>query len=99
MILAIEDAPSGYAPDEIVIEGYTPDQISYHAYLLLDARLADGYQETTTDSTGPEGKLISLTWAGHEFADAARDETRWRKAMGVVQEKGGSVIFPFSQNC
>ena len=32
-----------------------------------------------------------MTWEGHEFADAARDETRWKKAMGIVEEKGGAV--------
>jgi hypothetical protein len=35
--------------------------------------------------------ITSLTWAGHEFADSARDEKRWRQAMGMVQGKGGSV--------
>jgi hypothetical protein len=43
------------------------------------------------DSDTPEAKLMNLTWAGHEFADATRDETRWKKAMGMVQEKSGSV--------
>jgi hypothetical protein len=42
-------------------------------------------------SEAPEGFITNLTWAGHEFADAARDETRWKKAMGFVKEKGGAV--------
>ncbi len=91
MVLAIEDAPQGYAPDDLGIEGYPPEQIDYHTYLLLDARLADGERIDTMESDGPAAKLMNLTWAGHEFADAARDETRWKKAMAVVQEKGGSV--------
>ena len=41
MVLAIEDAPSGYAP-ELKFEGYTDEQVGYHAYLLLDAGLAKG---------------------------------------------------------
>jgi hypothetical protein len=43
------------------------------------------------NSRGPEALLTNLTWAGHEFADAARDEKRWKKAMAVVREKSGSV--------
>jgi hypothetical protein len=91
MVLEIEDAPTGYAPDEFDIEGYTPEQIAYHSYLMLDAGLAEGERVDNTDSDSPEAMLRNLTWAGHEFAAAARDENRWNKAMGVVQEKGGSV--------
>jgi hypothetical protein len=89
MVLAIEDAP-GWAPD-LKFEGYTDAQVGYHAYLLLDAGLAKGQDASTIGGEAPEGFISSLTWAGHEFADAARDETRWRKAMGVVQEKSGTV--------
>ena len=90
MVLAIEDAPSGWAPD-LKFEGYSDAQVGYHAYLLIDAGLAKGEDASTMGSEAPEGFISSLTWAGHEFADAARDEARWKKAMGVVQEKGGSV--------
>jgi Hypothetical protein (DUF2513) len=92
MVLAIEDAPTGWAPDKLEVDGYTADQISYHAYLLVDAGLTDGPIVTNSDSTGgPEALIRHLTWAGHEFAEAARDESRWKKAMVVVKEKGGSV--------
>ena len=91
MVLAIENSPTGYAPRKLSIDGYTPDQVGYHAYLMIDAGLAEGNRVDHGGSTGPEAMLRTLTWAGHEFADAARDETRWKKAMGMVQEKGGSV--------
>jgi hypothetical protein len=90
MVLSIEDAPSGWAPD-LKFDGYSDAQVGYHAYLLIDAGLARGQDASTMGSDAPEGFITSLTWAGHEFADAARDETRWKKAMGVVQEKGGTV--------
>jgi len=90
MVLAIEDAPSGWAPD-LNFDGYSDAQVGYHAYLLIDAGLARGQDASTMGSDAPQGFITSLTWAGHEFADAARDETRWKKAMGVVQEKGGTV--------
>lgn len=35
----------------------------------------------------------SLTWQGHEFLDAVRNDTVWRKTMALVKEKGGSVPF------
>jgi hypothetical protein len=91
MVLAVEDSPNGYAPDDLDIDGYTAEQVGYHAHLMIQAGLADGSDVTTRDSSSPEAMLNSLTWAGHEFAEVARDDTRWRKAMGIVEEKGGSV--------
>jgi len=91
LVLALEDAQTGYAPDDLGIKGYTPEEIGYHAYLIIDAGLATGNDVSHMGSTSPEAMLTSLTWAGHEFAEAARDESRWKKAMGIVQEKGGSV--------
>jgi len=92
LVLALEDAPTGYAPDNLNIEGYASDQIGYHAYLMIDAGLATGKKDVGEfGSTSPEAMLTNLTWAGHEFAEAARDESRWKNAMSVVREKGGSV--------
>ena len=89
LVLAIEDDPNGYAPRDIEIDEYTPDQINYHAYLIVDAGLAEGERVDTMNSRGPEVLLTNLTWAGHEFADAARDEKRWKRAMAIVRRKAG----------
>ncbi len=90
MVLAIEEAPTGYAP-QLSFDSYTESQVGYHAYLMVDAGLAKGEDVSAMGSEGPEAMITSLTWAGHEFAEAARDDTRWQKAMGLVKDKGGSV--------
>ena len=91
LVLAIEDAPTGFAPRSLDVAGYAPGQIGYHAYLIIDAGLARGSETTSMGDSAPSAILTNLTWAGHEFAEAARDQTRWNKAMGIVQEKGGTV--------
>lgn len=91
MVLAIEDAPSGWAPRNLKFDGYTDEQVGYHAYLIIDAGLAKGQDTSKQGCKSPEGFINRLNSAGHDFAGAARDEKRWRKAMGVVQEKGGTV--------
>lgn len=90
ILLTIEDHPQGYAPD-LEFDGYTAEQIGYHAYLLINAGLAEGSDTATFGSTSPKAKIFKLTWAGHEFAEAARDDSRWKKAMGIVKDKGGTI--------
>ena len=37
LVLALENEPTGYAPENLNIEGYTSEQVGYHAYLMIDA--------------------------------------------------------------
>lgn len=90
MLFAVEDAPTGFAP-ELEIEGYTASQIGYHAYLLISGGFAKGPELTHMGSDGPEARIMSLTWEGHDFAEAARDPDRWQQAVKIVKDKGGNV--------
>lgn len=69
------------------IDGYTPDQVNYHAHLMLQARLATGEASSTLGSDVPQVTLSGLTWVGHDFLEKARNETRWKRAVAFVQEK------------
>ncbi len=93
LVFAIEDHPSGFAPDELKTEGYSSDQVGYHLYLMLEAELIKGGEITRQGSTSPEAVVSSLTWAGHEFADAARSDSLWNQAKATMKEKAGSVSF------
>jgi len=74
---------------EIKIEGYSDAQVGYHCYLIADAGLAVGGDVTPRGSEGPKWQLFHLTWAGHDFLDAAREPSRWEKAKSVVSRIGG----------
>ncbi len=91
IILAVEASPHGNAPNPLLIEGYSEEQIGYHSYLIVDAGLAEGYDVGHMGSPGPEWVVLHLTHAGHDFADSARDEKRWAKATGIVKEKVGDA--------
>lgn len=91
LVLAIEDNPTGFAPKDLGIEGHKKEEVGYHIYIMMEAGLIRGTQVTTHGSKSPEAIATSLTWAGHEFADAARDPDRWEKAMQLTKEKAGSV--------
>src|SRR5271154_2917382 len=54
---------------EFITPGYSPEQVAYHARLLLKG----GY--VTGDSRKPS--ISGLTWEGHEFLDSIKDTGVW----------------------
>ena len=73
------------------LSAYTEDQRVYHSALLIEAELVHG--ETVLDGSGqPVGTVILRpTWAGHEFLDAARNDTIWHKAGERIKKSGVDV--------
>ena len=92
VLLALESESSGFAQEHLQVEGYNNEQIGYHTLLLLDAGFVEGQRITTYDSDSPSAIVTRITWAGHEFLDAARDKGRWNEALRIVQEKGGGAV-------
>ncbi|WP_414552499.1 DUF2513 domain-containing protein [Anabaena sp. CCY 0017] len=91
IILNIEANQHGFANHNFQIEGYTSEQISYHSYLIIQGGLAEGITTTNVQSSSPTAIIRNLTWQGHEFADAARNDSIWHKAMERIKEKGDAV--------
>jgi len=94
ILLEIERTP----PEDLrlqglYIQGYDQIAVAKHAELLIEAGLLKG-TSLKADGIGAVAVSIErLTWAGHEFLDAARNETVWNKAKAFVQEKAGTVSF------
>jgi hypothetical protein len=96
ILFAIEKHPHGYAPDPLEIEGFSEEQVGHHCYLMMHAGLIEGMDTTDGDSEGPTAEPRNLTWAGHDFLGAARDESVWSQVKSKVKEKGlelGSLGF------
>jgi hypothetical protein len=88
LVLAVEDREPGEWLPQIEIDGYTPQQIGYHSYLVVDAGLARGTDLSTVKDMLPNWQLSHLTSAGHDFADAARNDSTWNQATRLVKDKG-----------
>lgn len=92
---------------KIKAEGRSSDEVNYHVYLLHQAGLiqavsavAGGAGARAQRSAGvlvqsDSFKYIPLrlTWQGHEFLDAARNDTLWRKVKAKVLAGGGGLVF------
>jgi len=87
--LLLLEVESGTEPSGL--SDYTEPQILYHAVLLVESEFVHG--DVISDHTGtPRSAHYSrLTWKGHDFLDATRDEAIWKKAIALVQTSAGSA--------
>jgi hypothetical protein len=85
-----EANPSGFGA--FVDEGYDAGAIHYHLRLLHDAGLIEA-DEIVPGQWWPE----RMTWSGHEFLDAARDEELWRETKRRVETGTGGAPFSVFQ--
>lgn len=92
LLLQVEEMPYDGLAKEVRVPNATDEQVSYHIKLLAQAGLIEA-QELRSGSRAPYWEPIALTWAGHEFLEAARDDSRWRGALATVGRKGGALVF------
>jgi hypothetical protein len=91
ILFVLEERQPDQNDVDIEIEGYSTSEIDYHLLLLIDANLIKAiYQQNLGDDFIWQD--LRLTWAGHEFLDAARDNKRWEKAKGAMAQVGGFVF-------
>ncbi len=91
ILFALEELPFDGGPLELKIEGHSPEEITYHVMLLDEAGLIKAFDFSGDEFT--DWRPSHITWAGHEFLNAARDSGRWNKAKALVKEKGGGIVF------
>ncbi|MDP2796064.1 MAG: DUF2513 domain-containing protein [Methanoregula sp.] len=89
ILIALEEYPHGYYNQFLAIDEYSQEQIGYHITLMEEAGLLLAVDATSMDSQSPEAMPQRLTWQGHQFLNACRDEGRWAKAKTIFKDAGG----------
>jgi hypothetical protein len=82
--------------EEVVLEGYADDVVLGHLILLEEA----GFIEMNVERYGGGGHQIfihRITWPGHEFLEAVRNETIWAKSTKVILSAGFGLGWPLLQ--
>lgn len=77
--------------DELHIEGYELKAVNYHVRLLYDGGLI--MNKAHPDRELEHRCTLSLTWVGHDFLDAARNDTIWQGAKERLGEAFASAPF------
>jgi predicted transcriptional regulator len=87
ILFAIEKQPFTGRRVTLDINGYSNDMVSYHIILLHEAGLIDAVNFSSKE--GPRYFPTRLTWQGHEFLEAIKDDTRWNKVKSIMEKAGG----------
>ncbi len=89
ILFKLEENPHGFNNKPLEIDGYSREEIGYHAALMHEAGLIEGIKFTHLQSESPDYLPHCLTWAGHDFLDACRDEGRWTRAKEIFRQLDG----------
>ena len=73
------------------IEDCTNEQFKYHCNLLYQRgfTMADDMSSAAGDFWQPNG----LTWEGHDYIDAVRDDTKYNRVVKTLKDKGSDLSF------
>ena len=88
ILLSVEAREGTVGPAKVELEGYTEGEIGYHAKLLADQGLLEGKEITGIGISTHRYAPSCLTYKGHDFLEAARDDTRWKTAKAEITGKG-----------
>lgn len=90
ILLEMEKQPAVIAYSDLIIDDYSQDEITYHIILLDEAGLIIAKDQSTMGRINwiPQ----RLTWEGHEFLEASRDDNNWTKAKDIMAKSGGFIF-------
>jgi hypothetical protein len=77
----------------LTVEGYDAATVAYHVKLMHQAGLVEASVVEPDNQPPTAARVIALTWTGHDWLDATRNDTVWSKTRKWVAEKGGGASF------
>jgi len=86
ILVTLEDADQTQGWIPLQFECYTDDQISYHIKILAEQGII-----SATDCSNMKNfawRAKGLTWDGHDYIEAIRDEGRWQKVKDWIKATG-----------
>lgn len=93
ILLHIEVSPNFNEPIQTSVDGYEIIDYMYHVKLLREAGFIEIFtnQPISVMGTVPSYFPTCLTWEGHEFLEATKNPTIWKKVMLTIKEKGSGI--------
>ena len=79
-------------PQKVELDNYSEEEIEYHLKLLNQAGLIDA-EDLSKSTQETRWRVHSLTWSGHEFVEASRNNSRWQEAKETIKKNGVGMAF------
>jgi hypothetical protein len=89
VLIEVEKLPFDGSFHDIFVQGHSEEEISYHVLLSHEAGLIDAIDLSSTQGVCWRPKR--LTYEGHEFLDAARNDTVWKRAKETLLSTSGAI--------
>ena len=92
ILLAMEpwEHQSGFV-QAFTFTDYDQKVIGHHVWLMGQGDLITAMPVTVVGSEPPVALPLAITWAGHEFLDAVRDDTVWAEVNRRLKAQGLSL--------
>ena len=91
ILIEVENNPDPQAWIDPEPVGYQPDEVSYHVMLMEQAGLLEGWNRSAIGVFRWSAR--NLTWRGHEFLEAAKDDTVWTRTKNTIGQLSPGIIF------
>lgn len=80
LLLRVEESEYGIlGSEDFMAEGWEPRTVATHMQLLQEAGFLEANLLTHEGQGALRGKVERLTWAGHDYLDAVRNDTIWNR--------------------
>ena len=91
--------PKMVMPGDVAIPDRDATEVHYHIILMCEAGLltCERQESSTTPSRLIDAFPFGLSWAGHEFLDAARSDSLWQQAKRRLGTEGFGLGFALLQ--
>jgi hypothetical protein len=87
-----QETPETRRSMQLEIDGYDNTTVGHHVYLMEQAGLVRAF-EATAFGEPPSAIPLELTWAGHDYLSAVRDDGVWKTVKTKAGPKLGSLTF------
>ena len=88
ILLKVEVLYVDTAINDLTIDGYDMATVAYHCKLLHNAGYIFDYKAQYASNEIYTFAIGALTWAGNEYLEKIRDNSRWGKIKNTLIQKG-----------
>jgi len=93
ILIYFENKPDDHLVKNLEIDGYDPKMVQHHLVMIFEAGFIAAEPERTNTDRVIKVYPFRLTWDGHEFLAAAKNDSIWSKTKKNVFSKVSDIPF------